>query len=159
MQAHAEGYRQQSSLAESEHEDEKQDRGRMKRSRGRVLRGIRLIEEMHRRLGAKAPLPQAEPDIVVGVDEHAASPETQCAAADKRGRQHRTRGGDQDVIPNSHCATPFSVLSRPFSVLSRDAAAGGRYPRRRYHSTVRVTPVARSVAAVKPSRRAALMTS
>jgi hypothetical protein len=75
MQSHSQGSRQQSSLAQPEQKDEEQDRGSMKHSCRRMLRRIRLIEEMHRRLGTEAPLPQAEPDIVVGIDEHAARPE------------------------------------------------------------------------------------
>src|SRR6516165_1080480 len=117
-----------------------------------MLRGVRLIEELRCRQGTKAPMLEAVPDIVVSVDEHAPRPETKCAAANQRRRQHCTRRGDQGVVPNSHRGTPFSVVVR-------DAASGGRYPHNRYHVTVCAIPIDRSVAAVNSSSREALETS
>jgi hypothetical protein len=75
MQAHAQGHRQQSSLAQSKPKGDEQGGGSVQRSRRRMTRRIRLIEETHRRREIKTPPPQAEPGIVVGVDKHATRPE------------------------------------------------------------------------------------
>lgn len=56
----------------------------MKRSRRRVLRRVGLIEEAHRNHRVEAPMPHAEPYIVIGVDQHASHQQAQGAPAEER---------------------------------------------------------------------------
>ena len=78
---------------------------------------------------------------LVRVDEHAPRPQAQHAAAEPRPEQRGSRGGEGEVIADSH------------------HAATRRWPFSRYHAMLRSAPVGRSVAAAKPSTRCAFDTS
>ena len=141
MNAHANGSGPQLAPAHAHEERCRHHKGVVEHVSGRMLRGMGLVEEPHRRQGAGAAPAQAEPHVVVRVDEHGSCPQPQHAAAEPGPEQRGGCGGEGDVIADSH------------------HAAAGRWPFCRYHAMLRSVPVGRSVAAAKPSTRCAFETS
>src|SRR5215469_2788786 len=76
VQAHAKDKWQQPPAAKPEEKECEKNCGGVKPSRGRVLRRVCSVEEMHGHKEIEATLMKAEPDIMVDVDKHGARPET-----------------------------------------------------------------------------------
>jgi hypothetical protein len=82
MQGHAQGNREQRRSAKGQKEDAQQSDGTVQRAHGSALGAMDRVEEAHRRHRAPVALPQAEPRVVVRVDEDASRPEAQYAATE-----------------------------------------------------------------------------
>lgn len=94
MQRNAKGCGEQTPPTEPEEQNAQHGHWSMQQACTRMPRRVCLIEEAHGSRGTEGPVPKAEPDIVVCVDEHGSRPQPYRAAADERSRKRRTRGGD-----------------------------------------------------------------
>jgi hypothetical protein len=111
VQAHPQSDRQQPLPANAQKEGGKRSYGAVEHPRRRVLWRVGLIEEAHRRQRVPATLSQTEPRVVVNVDENASRPEAQGAAAEPWVQQRGARGGERDVISNSHHTLQLTRLT------------------------------------------------
>jgi len=84
VQAHPQSNRQEQSLARAQEQEGNGSRGRVEHTGRGVLGRERPIEEPHRREGIRGTLAQAEPRVVVGVDEDATCPQAHYASAEPR---------------------------------------------------------------------------
>ena len=71
------------------------------------MRRVRLVEEAHGSDRRQAVLTYEEPQVMVGIDQHARRPQTQHGAADPRADHGGCHCGEGDVISNAH---PWLVL-------------------------------------------------
>jgi hypothetical protein len=82
MQAHPQGEWQQPASTKTYQEHGQQSGRAVERPRSSVLGCLRAIEEANRRVGAQPTLTQAEPRVVIRIDEDASCPETERALAE-----------------------------------------------------------------------------
>src|SRR3954454_15223552 len=100
-----------------------------------VLRRLRLVEEAHGRKGIQAPLLQAEPQVMVDVDEDAGRPGAQQRTTQAGIEEHCTHRRDHHMIANAHGYLPTT---------SREASGpAGRWPCWPDQATLRPIPVGR----------------
>jgi hypothetical protein len=119
VQRHSGGQPQKPGASHCHGEDEQQSLRMVEDARGSMLRRVRLIEETHRGKGADAPLPQAEPRVVIGVDQHAPDPETDRARRRPRAEHRRADRSEGEVVPDAH-GVLITTAQPPEGAPSRD---------------------------------------
>jgi hypothetical protein len=102
MQGHPERKWHQCSTVSAREEHRDRRHGSVQHAGCCVLWRVRLVEEAHRRQRAAAPLSDAEPEVVVDVDEDASRPESDCVSAKPRMEQRGSRCRERDVISDTH---------------------------------------------------------
>jgi hypothetical protein len=102
VQSHAQRYRQRPSPSGAKDEHCQHGEGTVEHPRGGLMGCFRLIVEANGRQGIQAPLVNAKPHVVIGVDEDARRPGSDYVAAEPRVQHRCTRCGERYVISDSH---------------------------------------------------------
>ena len=94
MQAHPQGHRQEPPLMNPGQQGTKQHQGTVESPGPRMLWRAGLVEKVDGSHRIHAALAQAEPRIVVRIDEHAPRHQAERASAGPRAEQRRTHRGE-----------------------------------------------------------------
>lgn len=107
VKCHAQRQERRQSPAEAEDQQAEEQDWVVEQPRARVLRRVRPIEVAHGGDGIQAALAEAEPGVMIHINQDARHPRHERSPAQPWGEQGRRGARNQHMISNSHPLAPY----------------------------------------------------